>query len=205
MSYLLELKEIDKVDNEKNILRMGGKSFLPQEIEWPMNPNGEKLTLIFSLPTNILNEQLKVKYTKDMVFSVFTTYNPDDYFLDSIVYHGDKEELAHIQKGFTKVILHSIGSPRNESDFLIPARKIELGKEIHEINEYYGSLFGTEPSFLQNEKLELESYQFCMQVYGGDFPEEYEDIFCLDDAIGYLFLAKKENQDDDGVFFVQCT
>ena len=184
---------------------MGGKSFLPQEIEWPMNPNGEKLTLIFSLPTNILNEQLKVKYTKDMVFSVFTTYNPDDYFLDSIVYHGDKEELDNIQKGFTKVILHSIGSPRNESDFLIPARKIELGEEIHEINEYYGSLFGTEPSFLQNEKLELESYQFCMQVYGGDFPEEYEDIFCLDDAIGYLFLAKKENQDDDGVFFVQCT
>jgi len=35
---------------------VGGKSFLPQEIEWPMNP--------------------------------------DDYFLDSIVYHGDKEELG---------------------------------------------------------------------------------------------------------------
>ena len=55
------------------------------------------------------------------------------------------------------------------------------------------------------EKLELASYQFCMQIYGGDFPEEFQDIFYLDDAIGYLFLSKEEKANDVGVFFVQCT
>ena len=65
--------------------------------------------------------------------------------------------------------------------------------------------FGANPVFLQEEKLELASYQFCMQIYGGDFPEEFQDIFYLDDAIGYLFLSKEEKANDVGVFFVQCT
>ena len=43
------------------------------------------------------------------------------------------------------------------------------------------------------------------RIYGGDFPEEFQDIFYLDDAIGYLFLSKEEKANDVGVFFVQCT
>lgn len=39
-----------------------------------------------------------------------------------------------------------------------------------------------------------------MQIYGGDFPEEFQDIFYLDDAIGYLFLSKEEKANDVGVF-----
>lgn len=62
---------------------------MPDDIKWPVNPNGEKLTFILNLPTN---------------------------FLDSIVYHGDMEELENIKNGFAKVILHSVGSPRNDSD-----------------------------------------------------------------------------------------
>ena len=49
MSNLVKFK---KAGNEQNIFRIGGKSFLPQDVEWPINPNGEKLTLIFHLPTN---------------------------------------------------------------------------------------------------------------------------------------------------------
>ena len=56
---------------------------------------------------------------------------------------------------------------------------------MNEFDDYNGSLFGANPVFLQEEKLELASYQFCMQIYGGDFQEE------------------KAN--DVGVFFVQCT
>ena len=78
-------------------------------------------------------------------------------------------------------------------------------KEMNEFDDYNGSLFGANPVFLQEEKLELASYQFCMQIYGGDFPEEFQDIFYLDDAIGYLFLSKEEKANDVGVFFVQCT
>lgn len=65
---------------------------------------------------------------------------------------------------------------------------------MNEFDDYNGSLFGANPVFLQEEKLELASYQFCMQIYGGDFPEEFQDIFYLDDAIGYLFLSKEEKQ-----------
>ena len=32
-----------------------------------------------------------------------------------------------------------------------------------------------------------------------------QQIFYLDDAIGYLFLSKEEKANDVGVFFVQCT
>ena len=78
-------------------------------------------------------------------------------------------------------------------------------QEMNEFDDYNGSLFGANPVFLQEEKLELASYQFCMQIYGGDFPEEFQDIFYLDDAIGYLFLSKEEKANDVGVFFVQCT
>ena len=88
---------------------------------------------------------------------------------------------------------------------MISAREIVIDKEMKEFDDYNGSLFGANPVFLQEEKLELASYQFCMQIYGGDFPEEFQDIFYLDDAIGYLFLSKEEKANDVGVFFVQCT
>lgn len=199
------LVRFEKVDNELNILRIGGKSFLPPDVEWPTDPNGEKMVFIFNIPTNFLNSTLQFNYPKDQVISVFTTYNREDYFLDSIVYNGDIEELQNIKNGYTKVILHSVASPRNDADFLISAREIVIDKEMNEFDDNYGSLFGANPVFLQEEKLELASYQFCMQIYGGDFPEEFQDIFYLDDAIGYLFLSKEEKANDVGVFFVQCT
>lgn len=202
MSNFVKYKE---VDNEQNILRIGGKSFLPHDMKWPVNPNGEKLSFILNLPTNFLNSFFQFNYPKDKVISVFTTYNTEDYFLDSIVYHGNMEELNNIKKGFTKVILHSIGSPRNDSDFLIPARKIVVDEKMKDSHNNYGSFLGGNPVFLQKEKLELGFYQFCMQIYGGDFPEEFQDIFYLNDSIGYLFLRKEENLDDVGLFFTQCS
>lgn len=201
---MFNLVKFEEIDNNENSLRIGGKSFLPYDIEWPINPNGEKLTLIINLPTNFLNSSFQFNYPKDMVISVFTTYNTEDYFLDSIVYHGDTEEFNNIKKGFTKVILHSIGSPRNDSDFLIPAKKIIIDEKVNESTDYYGSFLGTSPVFLQKEKLELNDYQFCMQISGSDFPEEFQDIFYLNDSIGYLFLRREGDLNDIGLFFTQC-
>ena len=149
------LVRFEKVDDELNILRIGGKSFLPPDVEWPTNPNGEKMVFIFNIPTNFLNSTLQFNYPKDQVISVFTTYNREDYFLDSIVYNGDIEELQNIKNGYTKVILHSVASPRNDADFLISAREIVIDKEMNEFDDYNGSLFGANPVFLQEEKLEL--------------------------------------------------
>ena len=128
------LVRFETVDNELNILRIGGKSFLPPDVEWPTNPNGEKMVFIFNIPTNFLNSTLQFNYPKDQVISVFTTYNREDYFLDSIVYNGDIEELQNIKNGYTKVILHSVASPRNDADFLISAREIVIDKDLYEIS-----------------------------------------------------------------------
>lgn len=64
------LVRFEKVDNELNILRIGGKSFLPPDVEWPTNPNGEKMVFIFNIPTNFLNSTLQFNYPKDQVISV---------------------------------------------------------------------------------------------------------------------------------------
>jgi len=80
--------EFELAGNEENIMRIGGMSFLPEGMEWPINPNGEKMVLILNIPTNFLNDKLAYHYPKDKMISVFTTYNLEDYFLDSIVSHG---------------------------------------------------------------------------------------------------------------------
>lgn len=205
------------VENESIVPRLGGYSFLPKNIDWPLNPNGDKLTLVFCLPTNFLNETLNLNLPKEQFLSVFTTYKKNDYFLDYITFHGDKEELANIKQGFTKVLLHEIGEIRNESNFLIPAQAFILGdklnldyenfdgEDLDDIEIYCGSLMGNKASLLQIEDLGLKDYQFCLQIYGGDFPEEFRNIFSLSDSIGYLFLNKNYNQNDIGIFFTQCT
>ncbi|WP_107841425.1 DUF1963 domain-containing protein [Metasolibacillus meyeri] len=204
------------VENDSIVPRLGGYSFLPRNIDWPLNPNGDKLTLVFCLPTNFINETLNLNLPKEHILSVFTTYKREDYFLDLITYHGDKEELESIKQGFTRVLLHEIGEIRNESDFLIPAQEFVLGDElsldVEELDEdfddlafYCGSLIGDKPSLLQVENLGLDNYQFCLQIYGGDFPKEFHDIFFLNDSVGYLFLNKSDNANEAGVFFIQCT
>lgn len=97
--------------------------FTGPDVEWATNPNGEKLIFIFNLPTNFLNSTLKFNYPKDQVISVFTTYNKEEYFFDSIVYNGDIEELQSIKNGYTKVILHSVASPRNDADFFDSSKR----------------------------------------------------------------------------------
>lgn len=205
------------VENESNVPRLGGYSFLSEHIDWPLNPDGDKLTLVLCLPTDFLNKTLDLNLPKDHLLSVFTTYKKDDYFLDLITFHGDKEELKNIKEGFTRVLLHEAGDIRNESDFLIPAQEFILGDELNldleEVDEenlddieiYCGSLIGPKPSLLQIENIGLDDYQFCLQIYGGDFPEGFHDIFSLSDSIGYLFLNKNVDQNDAGVFFTQCT
>lgn len=36
------LVTFENADNESNILRIGGKSFLPPDMEWPTNPEWRK-------------------------------------------------------------------------------------------------------------------------------------------------------------------
>lgn len=207
------------VENESVVPRIGGYSFLPKNIDWPLNPDGDKLTLVLCLPTNFLNKTLNLNLPREHIISVFTTYKRDDFFLDLITFHGDEKELENIKQGYTRVLLHEVGKIRNESEFLIPAQECILGDELNldfeeldeenedfdDIEIYCGSLIGSKPSMLQIENLGLDDYQFCLQIYGGDFPIDFQNIFSLSDSIGYLFLNINCNQNDTGVFFTQST
>lgn len=59
------------------------------------------------------------------------------------------------------------------------------------------------PNFLQNENYEqLVNYNFLCQISANDLPDELQDLFYLNDAVGYIFL---KNNLDSGIFFVQTT
>ncbi len=173
-------------------------------MDWPENPEGGKLTFIIHLPMDFVNEALGTSYPEHYAISVFTTYHKEDYFLDRITYHGDPAELAIIQNGYTKVIAHPIGQPRNESNFIIPAREMILSETV-EGPDYIGSKMGGKPGYVQQESLSLDHLLFCLQLYGSDFGEDFKDIFFLSDAVGYLFLNVLENENDAGIFFTQCS
>lgn len=73
------------VENESVVPRLGGYSFLPENMNWPLNPDGDKLTLVLSLPTDFLNKTLDVNLPKEHVLSVFTTYSKDDYLISPLM------------------------------------------------------------------------------------------------------------------------
>ena len=195
--------KIEKEINPESVSpRIGGKSFLPQNTDWPVNPDGEHLCLIASIPLNFIEEQSSSAPSSNLFISVFSTYNKEEYFLDLITYHGDEDELENIKSGFTKVIIHEKGDPRSESEIVIPSREIEVLNQIleHE-HTYTGSKIFGSPGLLQNEILKTGKSDFILQLYGGDFPDEFQDIFYLSDAVGYLFMG----ENGESIFFVQVT
>ncbi len=206
MSNIISLSHPAEVDD--NQPRIGGKALLPADTAWPQNPKGEPLTLVASLPSLFLNKELGYSLPADTFVSVFTTYNKSDYFLDVITYAGTKEELANLRAGYTRVLVHAEGKARNESEYLVPARRIELSPlNAAEEATYTGSKLAGQPGWLQQEDFPVSELGYALQLYSADFPEDFEDMFYLTDAVGYLFIKPHATQEDSeaGLFFVQAT
>ena len=189
------------VEDASEGARIGGKALLPATHEWPVNADGEPLVLIISLPASFLNEIRDFSIPSHLYVSVFSTYSKDGYFLDSITSSGQEDSISDISDEYTKVLFHGKGIPRNESPYLVPAKGVEVEKE-EAFDNYTGSKIGNEPGWLQNENIDFGKFRFVLQLYSSDFPEDYEDIFYLTDAVGYLFVS---DNDKEGRFFVQST
>lgn len=176
--------------------RIGGGALIGGLASWPTTSSGEELQLVASLPTKFLGLERGDEYV-----SVFSFYSRDDYFLDRITYHGDPEEMRVIKAGkSTQVLFHKKGAEIFGGD-VIPARKLIVQDEA--VQPYQGSGIGMPPGFLQNENLSLdEGLEFSLQLYSGDFPSGWTDIFGLSDAVAYLFIDKGKRE---GLFFVQVT
>lgn len=160
---------------------------------------GNELALILSIPIKSIRfilesygfENIESNLHKNI--SIYSFYNETDYFLDFITYHGDSEEFSElIEKNNTKVLINNDTLDCDEYTFGISLN-----------NQQCNSFFGKKPIFLQNENYEhLIDYKFLCQVSANDLPNEIQDLFYLNDAVGYLFL---KNNLDDGVFFIQTT
>ncbi|RQQ27980.1 hypothetical protein DF105_29005 [Burkholderia stagnalis] len=101
---------------------------------------------------------------------------------------------------YTQVLFHKKGVEIFGGD-VIPAKKLIVQDET--VQPYQGSGIGMPPGFLQNENLSLDQgLEFSLQLYSGDFPSGWTDIFGLSDAVAYLFIDKDKRE---GLFFVQVT
>ena len=189
--------------------RIGGTALIGGVTNWPETPEGKPLTLVMSLPAGFLNDNAACKLPDDYFISVFSYYPQGEYFVDSITYHGTKEELDWLRKGYTRVILHKEGSEVS-GPVTVPPMAIEIDSEaLDGTVPYHGSKIGGDPDLLQAEPLALGEEQFALQLNGGKFPEPHHGIFGLSDAMGYLFIARNPappgQATNTGTFFVQVT
>ncbi|MCL1916976.1 MAG: hypothetical protein FWG14_01470 [Peptococcaceae bacterium] len=181
--------------------RIGGGAFIGGIVDWPKTANGEDLTLIASICGEMLIPVLG-HIAKGKYVSVFSYYSAKDYFLDEITYHGDQDELDYIYKNHTtKVLVHEKGD-LIQKGCLIKPMLIKQNGEVTDTKFFCGSGFGGAPNFLQIRDISFEDKTFVLQLYSGDYPEPYRDIFGLSDAVGYLHINKDFN---GGLFFTQTT
>lgn len=180
--------------------RIGGGALIGGVCDWPRGLSGQCLVLVASLPAAFLAEHAGIDIGAGRYASVFTTYAPGTYFLDEITYHGDPAELALLRRGVTQVLVHDSGIPVH-GEVEVPSRAIRLGEGAAQ------SWMGGEPGLLQEEDLAVDGLTFALQLYGGDMPEPFRDLFYLTDGVGYLYLPPHASAgiDRSGLFFVQVT
>ncbi|WP_374489828.1 hypothetical protein [Zoogloea sp.] len=175
--------------------RIGGGALIDGVVEWPVwSETGRPLTLVASLRAGDIFGPAVTGY-----ISIFSYYDKNDYFLDSIVYHGDSSELNLIRSGSTRVVIHPQGG-LCFSEITIPPVKIDFSSV--DCMGRQGSGWGGSPGLLQEERLDLRNFDFLLQLYSADFPEPFGDVFGCPDAVGYVFIS---HDFSTGLFFVQAT
>ncbi|MBD2802468.1 DUF1963 domain-containing protein [Xenorhabdus sp. M] len=193
----------DLPNNSTGFILGGNKGYVSQ---WPVNPDGEKLVHLFSIDCEKLFPRIPQGILPELgYFSVFSTYSNDDYFLDSITYFGDPQELELIKSGFTCVSYSLTNDTSENNDIFIPERSVSfLDMEINNDDYPMMSFFAEKnPNGLDDIGELGKDYHFLCQIYSSDFPEKFKDVLGLSDAIGYLFI-KKEGNEVEGIFFVQA-
>ncbi len=179
--------------------RLGGAPLTGGVIARPVNPIGQTLRLVASLPAAIANKHCGLPLPIDHVVSVFSTWSASDYFLEHITYAGDDVELAHLRTGFTRTLVHARGTPDPHPVDIAPWA-VDVGQGLDGV-----SRIGGRPDFLQKNPLALDPFAFAFQFYGGLVPKPNDDLLFLSDAVGYVFLPRQfDGQIGEGLFFVQA-
>lgn len=200
--YRLTHKQNNDIQNSG--IKFGGGAFWQNN--WPKNPLGEDLALLLTIDTNKLNNLIDyINLPKDKFLSIFSTYNPQRYFLDDIVFFGDEKELNYIKSGFTRVTISNQDILKKHNN-IFESKDMKIEKtEIEESSFPSFSLVSKKyPKGLLGYKALEDEYRFICQVYSRDLPPYDGSALYLSDAIGYLFLRKNIiDENDAGIFFVQ--
>lgn len=202
MMSVYQLKS-ESSDNDSGI-NFGGGAFIKKP--WPKNPNGEDLTLLFTIQSDKFNDCLGYKKLPgNKNISVFSTYNKNRYFLGDITYFGDDVEFKYIKKGYTKVVI----SEKNEvitNGNELTLRRVKIERREIADDEYPAFSFLSDAlplGLMGGDSLQSE-YDFICQIYSADISSDDSGVLGLSDAIGYLFLKKSiDDSCDAGFFFVQ--
>ncbi|MDO4685293.1 MAG: hypothetical protein Q4A92_01990 [Corynebacterium sp.] len=180
-----------------------------------MAPDGSTLALILILPLVLLDLPPALRRrAQGKCLYVFSVHN-DDYFLDSISWHGTDAELQDLVAGWTRVVIADEGAYSFSGD----SYEIRCASEgTDDRMSYLGS--GDGPTMLQMEDYSaIDDMHFIGQLDGADLPAEIADLFYLTDAVGYLYMSyaspalseepsqqgNTSTQGLDGLFFVQVT
>lgn len=172
---------------------------------WPRNPEGQDLTLMFTLECTVLKEKLQRNdLPSHGVLHVFSTYDPEEYFLDLITY--DQVSQKKDSPSYTFAV-HSNSQKICKSPCAsIPLQYADLVEEtIGDEEISVASLFAdyAPRGAMVPENIECH-YNFLCQIYSSDFPSPYENAFYLTGGVGYLLINKNLGDEKaDGCFFVQ--
>lgn len=192
------------LSNKNSGVKFGGGAFI--DGEWPKNPIGEDLTLLFTIDNDKLNEIVDTfKLPQGKYISVFSTYNKDRYFLDDVVFFGDNVELNYIKSGFTRVTL-SESSKMSVNSHSLSCKNVKLQVRELDSSAYpaFSFLSNKIPNGMVGYEGLLSEYDFICQLYSADIPSDDGGVLGLSDAVGYLFLKKEvKDYNDAGLFFVQ--
>lgn len=180
----------------------GDSAFL---MDWPKNPEGQDLVLLFTIDCKAAKQLLKrPDLPSEGYLHVFSTYDPDEYFIDSITV--DEVQQNKGIASYTYVVhtnaTHSIKSPRPS----IPLRFARFEECVIDDGELsVASLFAlAAPAGARIPAVLADSYNFLCQVYSSDFPPPFQDALYMTDGVGYLLINKHfGNGKSDGCFFVQ--
>ncbi|WP_373233283.1 DUF1963 domain-containing protein [Cohnella sp.] len=158
---------------------------------WPQNPDGDDLTLLFSIDCAALQkETAREDLPSEGIIHVFSTYSKQDYFLDYITYSGDPAEYELITSGYTSVTYSEINMKEIRSPAAsMPKLNMELVDYAITEEEFSTASFislSVPNGILAADQISGD-YNFFCQVYSSDFPEPYQDALYLTDAIGCLF------------------
>jgi hypothetical protein len=177
--------------HKQSAITFGGTSAFVSS--WPYNPDGDPLLLVATIDFALLKGQANLGALPDSGYiSIFSTYSKSDYFLENITYSGDPSELENIRAGYTVVTYSDNTTVEISPAGGIPKVLTDLVDTELAAGEFpVFSMCSTQPPTGLEVPADISAdYEFGLQLYSSDFPEPYEDIFYLTDAIGHLFLRK---------------